>query len=251
IKYIDFKNEKAGVQTLLKGFNTNAGVIDHYNGKLLLMTNEKASNYKIVAIDPNAPQANSWKTFIPESSDKLERVQIIDQKLIATYLHKASSKVIVYNKDGEKMHTLSLPGIGTVSGFNGLPTDSVVYYAFTSYNYPTTVYKYNVAQNKSTIYFEPQVAFNPSDFEVAQVEVPSYDGTAVTMFVIHKKGIKKDGNNPTMLYGYGGFNISLTPSFSSSLIPFLEKGGIYCVANLRGGGEYGEDWHKGGMLDRK
>lgn len=251
IKFIDFENEKAGIQTLLAGFKTNAGIIDHYNGKLLLMTNDKASNYKVLAVDPKAPQSTSWQPFIPESTDKLEGIQIIDQKLIATYLHKASSKVIVYNKEGKELHTLSLPGIGTVGGFNGLPTDSVVYYAFTSYNYPTTIFKYNVSKNISTKYFEPKLAFNPADFEVEQVEIPSYDGTAVTMFVIHKKGIKKDGNNPTMLYGYGGFNISLTPSFSTSLIPFLEKGGIYCVANLRGGGEYGEDWHQGGMLNRK
>lgn len=252
IKYIDLKSKDQTIKTLIKGFNTNAYVVENIGDQLLLITNDGAANNKLVYVDIKNPSKQNWKTVIDNSvTHKLESVSLINNKLYATYLHKASSVVKCYDLNGSFIKDISLPGIGTVSGFSGKKEDKEIFYAFSSYNYPTTIFNFDTKNQESKTYFTPKLKFDPTGYEVKQLFYPSKDGVMVSMFVIHKKGLALNGDNPTLLYGYGGFNISLTPSFSPSIIPFLEKGGVYCVANLRGGGEYGEEWHKGGMLDQK
>jgi prolyl oligopeptidase len=157
----------------------------------------------------------------------------------------------VYSTKGQLIKQVQLPGLGTTSGFEGLHDDTVVFYTYTSFNYPTHIYKYNIASGKSSLYRKPEIPFNPEDYSVTQKFFTGRDGTKVPMFIVHRKDIVLDGNNPTLIYGYGGFNISIEPQFSASLMPWLEQGGVYASVTLRGGGEYGENWHKAGMLDRK
>ncbi|MFH1160415.1 MAG: prolyl oligopeptidase family serine peptidase, partial [bacterium] len=193
----------------------------------------------------------NWQVLIPEQADVLQGVNLAGDRMIAIYMHKASSKALVYDYDGIQLGEMILPAVGTLAGFNGKKGDNVAFYGFTSYTFPTTIYRYDVAANSSEVYISPELDFDPDRYEVKQVEYPGKDGTVITMFIVHKKELKLDGNNPTLLYGYGGFNISMTPGFSVSRLAFLEQGGVYVVPNLRGGGEYGEDWHKAGTLERK
>lgn len=252
VKVKDLKDKSAqDFITIIPGFKTNAGVIDNDGDRLLVLTNQDAPNYKVVSIDPKNPAVNNWKTIIPESEYKLEYVSIGGGKLFANYLKDANSYIQQYDYKGKLERTVELPGVGSVSGFGGEKDDKSFYYTFTSFTYPSTVFKYDISSGKSEIYKKSKVKVNSEDYETKQVFYPSKDGTKVPMFITYKKGLKLDGTNPTMLYAYGGFNISLTPSFSVANIPFLENGGIYVLANLRGGGEYGEEWHKGGMLENK
>lgn len=251
---VKVKDRKSGPNapfiTVIPGFATNAGVVDNVGGKLLVQTNDKAPNYKVVLLDPADLNAE-WKTIIPEKKEKLEGVSTGGGKLFASYLRNACTEVEQYSVAGKMEHKITLPGLGTASGFSSYKEDNSFYYTYTSFTYPPTVFRYDIPSGKSTLYQRPEVQFNPEDYETRQVFYPSKDGTRVSMFITHKKGLKMDGNNPTLLYAYGGFNISLTPSFSVSNMVFMEHGGIYCLANLRGGGEYGEEWHKGGMLEHK
>ena len=244
------KNDK-DFKLLAPGFANNYSVIDNVGDKILMVTDLNAPKYRLVEVDSKNPNQNNWKDVIAEQNDLLENVGTGGGKLYATYLKDASSKVFQYSYDGKMEHEITLPSIGTASGFGGKKLDKEFYYSFTSFTTPGAIYKYDIGSGESKLFRQSEVKFNPDEFETKQVFYPSKDSTKVPMFIIHKKGIKLDGNNPTMLYAYGGFNISLTPSFSISRIMFLEQGGVYALANLRGGGEYGEEWHKAGMLDKK
>lgn len=237
--------------TIVKGFATNADIVDNMGDKILLRTNQDAPNYKVVLVDPKNPAKENWKTIIPEEKIKLEGVGTAGGKLFASYLKDANDQVKQYSRTGKLERIVKLPGVGAVSGFGGNIDDKFLFYTFTSFTYPATIFKYDIATGKSTLYRKSEVKVNPDLFETKQVFVTSKDGAKVPMFITHKKGLKLDGNNPTLLYAYGGFNISMGPGFSVTNVPFFEDGGIYCLVCLRGGGEYGEEWHKAGMLQNK
>jgi prolyl oligopeptidase len=237
--------------TLFKGFDNNYNVIDNIGDRILALTDFSAPRYRLVLVDPLNADAKNWNDIIPQGTDLLEGVSTCGGKLFATYLKDASTRLYSYDINGQNKKEIILPGIGTASGISGKKDDKEAFYTFTSFINPGEIYRYELSTGKSELFRKTEVKFNANDFETKQVFYPSKDGTKVPMFIMHKKGLKLDGNNPTLLYAYGGFNISLTPSFSVSRIMFLENGGVYAIANLRGGGEYGEDWHKAGMLEKK
>jgi prolyl oligopeptidase len=221
--------------------------IDSYNGKFIVSTNNGAKNSKVVLIDPAKPAKNYWQTIVPEKPENIVNVTAAGGKLFVEYTKDVSSKVYVLSYDGESQSEITLPALGTAAGFGGDRDDSFVFYTFTSFTFPPTIYKYEIATGKSEVFRRPEVKFDPENFVTEQVFYPSKDGTKIPMFIVYKKGLKMDGKNPTMLYAYGGFNISVDPSFSPARITWLEQGGIYASANLRGGNEYGEKWHEAGM----
>jgi prolyl oligopeptidase len=244
--------EKGGnVIKIVESFDNDFQVIDHQNGKLLVMTNYQAPKYKVIAIDLTDYAREKWVDFIPEKEGVLTGVSIIGGKMIATYLKDAHSHVEVNDLAGKYLYDLELPVLGSVSGFNGERDDKITFFTITSFTTPATVYKYDIENNKSGLYQTSAVDFDPEAYETKQVFFTSNDGTKVPMFIVHKKGLKLDGKNPALLYGYGGFNVSLTPSFNVGRLIWLEQGGVYAMVNLRGGGEYGEDWHKAGTLMQK
>ena len=225
--------------------------IDVLHDRLLVMTNYKAPKYRLILVDPKNTAESAWQELIPESEAVLMNAGIVGGKIIANYLKDARSTALVYNPDGTFQHEVQFPTIGSVSGFSGEKDEDEAFYSFSSYTYPTTIYKYNVSANTSEVFRKLEIDFNPDDYETRQIFFNSKDGTKVPMFVTHKKGIQMDGNNPTLLYGYGGFNISMTPGFSISNLPFINNGGIFVVVNLRGGGEYGKEWHEAGTKMQK
>ena len=236
---------------LIPGFATDPNVIDNAGDKLLVQTNDGAPNFKVVLIDPKNPGRENWKVIIPEQKEALQTVSTGGGYLFASYLKDASTKVYQYTYDGKLVREIKLPGIGTAGGFGTERKHDHFFYTYTSFNYPPTIFKYDIKTGQSTLFRKTEVKFKPEDYEVKQVFVTSKDGTRVPMFLTYKKGIVLNGNNPTLMYGYGGFNIPITPSFSPSIVFFLEQGGVYASVCMRGGSEYGEDWHKGGMLDKK
>ncbi|MCK5782038.1 MAG: S9 family peptidase, partial [Flavobacteriales bacterium] len=229
----------------------DSGIVKLLDGKFIVRTNADTPNYKLVSIDPNNPAKENWKTLIPEKKSLLQGVSTGAGKLFAHYLENAQTKIYQSDIDKIELSEVELPGPGSASGFGGKIEDKTLFYSFSSFTYPGTTFEYNPETKKSELYFQPKLKFNPSDFESKQVWYKSKDGTKVSMFIVHKKGLKLDGNNPTYLYGYGGFNISLTPSFSTVNMVLLENGGVFAMTNLRGGGEYGEKWHEAGMLLKK
>jgi prolyl oligopeptidase len=252
IKVKDMQDKNATTfTTIVEGFKTNADVVDNIGDKLLLKTNSHAPNGKLVLLDPKNPAEENWKVIIPEEKEPLEIVHTGGGKIFASYLKNAATLVNQYNISGKLEHHIALPAVGTATGFGCKKTENFFFYSFTSFTYPSTIFKYDIKTGKSELFRKSEVKFDPAAYETKQVFYPSKDGTKVPMFITCKKGLKLDGNNPTLLYGYGGFNINMTPAFSITNIPFLEAGGVYCVANLRGGAEHGEDWHKAGMLDKK
>lgn len=232
------------------GFESDFNVVEHYNGKVYVLTNYKAPNQQLMAFDPAKPELDNWTSIIPESTKVLETASIIGGRLFIKYLRDASHHLYAYTVEGSPLHEVELPTIGTV-GISGDMDDNEAFYTFTSYTFPPTIYRYNVAGNSSEQFRKSEVSFKPEDYVSEQVFYTSKDGTKVPMSITYKKGLRKNGKNPAMLYGYGGFNISLLPSFSTVRIPFLEQGGVYAIANLRGGGEYGETWHKAGTRMQK
>ncbi len=226
-------------------------MIDNNGDKILALTDKDAPRYRVVEIDPKNPDPKNWKDVIPQGEDLLENANTCGGKLFATYLKDVSSRMFQYELDGTNKTEIALPGIGTASGIGGRKEDTEAFYSFSSFTNPGEIYRYDLTTGKSELFRKTELKFNTDAFETKQVFYPSKDGTKIPMFIMYKKGLKLDGNNPTLLYGYGGFNISLTPSFSVSRMLFLEQGGVYAIANLRGGGEYGEDWHKAGMLEKK
>lgn len=247
----DLMSKDASWKTIVDGFNTHNAIIDNVGDKLLLLTDADAPNYKLVLVDPYHPEKKNWKTVIPERPELLQSVTTAGKYLIVTYLKDVTSKVYQYNMDGTIVREIKLPTVGTASGFYAEKDQKEAFYGFTSINYPYTIFKYNLATGRSEVYKKPNVKFNPEDYEVKQVFYTSKDGTKAPMFIAHKKGLTLDGNNTALLYAYGGFNISIQPSFSAANIVLMENGGVYAVATLRGGGEYGENWHKDGMLLKK
>lgn len=233
------------------GFDYDYNAIDNIGGKILIKTNQDAPKGKLVLVDFKNPSPDQWETFVDEKETVLQSVGVNGGRLFVEYLEDASSKAYFYDLDGNFLNELKLPAIGTLFGFNGKKDESTAFYGFTSFTFPSSVYKYNIETGVSEVYKTSKVDFEPDDYETKQVFYKSKDGTNVPMFIINKKGITLDGKNPTMLYGYGGFNISLTPGFSISRAAFLEQGGVYVMVNLRGGGEYGEDWHEAGMKMEK
>jgi len=240
----------APIEQLASDFNYEYSPIEVIGNKILFTTNFGAPKSKVMVTDINSPKLENWKVLVPESTSVLSGAEVIGGKLVLTYDKDASNHAFVYNTDGKLLHEVKLPSLGSV-GFSGDKDEKDAFFIFTSFTFPGAVYKYNVDTNESSLYRAPKVNFNPEDFVTEQVFYPSKDGTKIPMFLTYKKGLKKDGSNPVFLYAYGGFNISLNPSFSTFRIPFLENGGIYAQANLRGGGEYGEEWHIAGTKMHK
>ena len=234
---------------LLKGFERDYGIVECENNQLYVMTNEGAENYHLIKIDLKNPSKR--EVVIPEKENLLEGVGSAGGCLTAIYLEDAQNKVYQYEMDGKLIREVALPGIGTVSGFGGEKEDTELYYSITTFTAPTAIYSFDVKSGESKLYMRPEVAFNPDDFTTEQIFFTSKDGTRVPMFVSYKKGLKLNGKNPCYLYGYGGFQINLTPSFNPASIMFMEQGGVYVFVTLRGGLEYGEKWHKAGMLENK
>nr|WP_320036501.1 prolyl oligopeptidase family serine peptidase [uncultured Bacteroides sp.] len=240
----------APIEQLASDFNYEYSPIEVIGNKIFFSTNFGAPKSKIMVADINSPKLENWKDLVPESASVLSGAEVIGGKLMLTYDKDASNHAFVYNTDGKLIHEVKLPSLGSV-GFSGDKDEKDAFFIFTSFTFPGAVYKYNVDTNESSLYRAPKVNFNPEDFVTEQVFYPSKDGTKIPMFLTYKKGLKKNGSNPVFLYAYGGFNISLNPSFSTFRIPFLENGGIYAQANLRGGGEYGEEWHIAGTKMHK
>jgi len=230
----------------------NFNVIDNDGDKLLIRTNKNAPNGKIMLVDPVHPEEKNWKVVLAEKPEPLQGISTAGGKLIVTYLKDVSSRVYVYNLSGRLENEIKLPALGIAGGFGGEKTDTFVFYTFTSFTFPPTIYKYDIATKKSTLFRAPMISnFNPSDYVTKQVFYKSKDGTKIPMFIVYKKGLALNGKNPTLLYGYGGFNISTTPGFSPTRLGLLEQGFVYASANMRGGGEYGEKWHQGGIKLKK
>ena len=238
---------------LQTGFDHKTSIIDFVpaTGKFLVMTEVDAPNYRLVEVDPKNPAKENWKVIIPEAKELLQGVSTGGGNLFAEYLKDATSRFYRMKLDGSGKQEIALPDIGSAGGFGGKRNDTYSFYSFTSFTDPGSIYKYDYATGQSEVWFRPELKFDPSQFVTDQVFYPSKDGTKVPMFIVRKKGVEKNGQNPTLLYAYGGFNISLSPSFSTSRMLLLEQGGVFALANLRGGGEYGEDWHKAGMKDKK
>ncbi|GJM32458.1 MAG: prolyl endopeptidase [Saprospiraceae bacterium] len=236
---------------LFEGYKNKSSVVHYTGGKFLVLTDIGAPKYRLVAVDPINPEQSNWVEVIPESEDLLQNVTTGGGKLFANYLKDATDRFYQMEYDGSGKNEIELPGLGSAGGFNGKEEDKTLFYAFTSFTYPNIIFKYDVTTGKSEEFSQSELKFDPKDYIEKQIFYTSKDGTKVPMFIVHKKDIKLDGNNPAYLYAYGGFNISLSPSFSSSRLILLENGGIFAMANLRGGGEYGEDWHRAGMLLNK
>ena len=250
IHFLNLEQPDATWQELIGGFNTRSSVVDHANGRFLVLTDTDAPKYRLVGI--SSENVTDWINIIPESEHLLEGVRATGGELFATYLRNACNAVVRMDLDGQNPREIDLPNAaGSTGGFGGKADATETFYAFTSFTYPTSIYRYDMATGESSLFVAPEVDFNPEQFESKQVWYESKDGTAVPMFIVHKKGLELDGNRPTYLYAYGGFNISLTPSFSPSLLLLLENDGVYAMPNLRGGGEFGEDWHEAGMLLKK
>lgn len=247
----ELTTQQATFSKLIDGFSTDPDVIDNRGGQLLIKTNQDAPNFKIVLVDPKNPAKENWKTVIGEKSDVLQSVGTGGGYLFCSYLKDASTRVYQYTYEGKLVREIKLPGIGSASGFDGKATDKSLFFTFTSYTYPPTIYSYDIATGQSALFRKTETAFKSEDYETRQVFFTSKDGTKVPLFITGKKGFQLNGNNPVLLYGYGGFNIAQTPGFSISNAYWMEQGGLYVVVNLRGGSEYGEAWHKAGMLDKK
>lgn len=249
--YKDLKNPKAQFVKVVTDFTDDYSVVDEIDGQLIVMTNHDAPEYKVISIPMDNPAPANWKDLIPASKEVLAGVSHIGKRLIANYTKDARSLVRIFDESGKLLGNLDNEVIGTISGFAGEADDTETFYTVTSYITPATIYRYDIANNKSILYKKSEINFNSDEYVTEQKFFTSKDGTKVPMFITHKKGIKMDGSNPTLLYGYGGFNISLTPGFSVTRIAWLEQGGVLAVANLRGGGEYGKKWHEAGTKMKK
>ena len=249
--YKDLTNSSSEVVELINKFESAYSFIDNNDKIFHFETDFNAPRGRVIAINIENPLQDNWSEIIPQTEETLESVGTINNQFVAEYLKDARSQIKIYDFKGAFVREVELPGIGSVGGFNGKKSDTDTFYVFTSFTTPGTIYRYDMVTGESKVFREPKVDFNADNYETKQIFYKSKDGTQVPMFIIHKKGIKLDGNNPTYLYAYGGFNFSLTPSFSVSSLIWMEMGGVYVVANIRGGGEYGEEWHQAGMKDKK
>jgi prolyl oligopeptidase len=247
---LDLTKPETGFVTIMKGFEYDVDVIDNIGSKLFISTNYKAPNKKVISVDASYPMQDKWADVIPEIENVLSP-STGSGYIFANYMIDAVSFVQQYDYEGKKIAEIKLPGLGTVSGFAGKHEDKTLYYTFSNYITPSSVYKYNVEEQSSEVYKSPKIDFNPEDYESNQTFYKLKDGTKIPIMITSKKGLKLDGKNPTILYGYGGFNISITPSFSIANAVWLENNGILAVANIRGGGEYGQKWHDAGTKMNK
>jgi prolyl oligopeptidase len=251
VYYRDLKATDAPVIKLLDNFDAAYSFIGNDGPKFWFQTDLDAPRGKVVEIDVNRSNPSDWKVIIPESKETLKATTLINRKFVLNYLSDAYTRVKIHDRTGRFLNDVEFPGIGSAEGFGGKMTDKETFYSFTGFTTPTTIYRYDFVTGKSSVFRQPKVGFKPQDYETKQVFYKSKDGTDVPMFITHKRGLKFDGDNPTYLYGYGGFNISLTPAFSVGNLVWMEMGGVYAQPSLRGGGEYGEDWHQAGMKLKK
>ena len=236
---------------VVTGRNAIFNLVEVLDDRMYVVSNENAPRYQLWQVDPQKPEREHWKLVIPEGEDILESVAAASGKLVALYLKDAASRVRVFSSAGKYLREISLPGLGTVSALHARHDQREIYFPFTSFLTPTKVLRHDVGAGKTSLWQELTAPVDTTQFAVEQVHCPSKDGTSIPMFLVHKKDLVRDGNNPTLLYGYGGFNVNLTPGFAAWVGPFIERGGVYAVPNLRGGGEYGETWHRAGMLESK
>ncbi len=246
----DLTKPGAAFVTILDDTDSDTSILENVGSKLYIVTNRNAPNRKIVTVDANNPTPDNWVDFIPETENVLSP-STGGGNIFANYMVDAVSKVLQYDYDGKLIREVKLPGVGSAGGFGTKKEEKELYYSFTNYVTPGSIYKYDIASGNSELFIKPEIDFNPENFESNQVFYNSKDGTKIPMIITHKKGLKMEGKNPTILYGYGGFNISLTPSFSIANAVWMEQGGIYAVPNLRGGGEYGKKWHDAGTKMKK
>jgi prolyl oligopeptidase len=249
--YKDLTDPTAPVLELISEFEAKYSVIDNDGSVFWFQTDLDAPRGRVIAIDTKNPSREQWQEIIPEADEVLEGAGVLNNQFVADYLKDARSQIKIFNLDGSFVREVELPGIGSAGGFGGKRYDTETFYSFTGYTTPATIYRYDMVTGESTLFRQPEVDFNPAGYETKQVFYSSKDGTRVPMFITHKKGIQLDGNNATYLYGYGGFSISLTPSFSVGQLVWMELGGVLAIPNLRGGGEYGEEWHQAGMKLKK
>ena len=249
--YRDLLEPYATVRPLIDTIDNEYTFLGNDGPVFYFKTDLDAPRGRVVAIDTRAPKGGAPRELIPESENALQAVSLVGNLFVATYLQDAATRVRVFRVDGTPLREVDLPGTGSAFGFGGRRSDVETFYAFSSFHTPDTIYRYDLLTGESRPWRRPQVAFDPSRYEVRQVFYPSKDGTKVPMFLAQRKGLATDGNRPTLLYGYGGFGVSLTPSFSVTHLAWMEMGGVYAVANLRGGGEYGEAWHDAGKLAKK
>ena len=249
--YQDLNESSAKVIELLPGFEAKYSFIDNDGPVFWFKTDLNAPLGRVIAIDTSHPEKANWRELVPQSDETLQSVSTVGGRFVASYLKDAHSVVKLFALDGKAERELPLPGIGSTSGFAGKREQNETFYRFTSFTVPGRVYRYDFSTGATTLWREPKVPFNPDDYQTRQVFYRSKDGTRVPMFITNRKGLKLNGRTPTLLYGYGGFDISLQPSFSEANLAWLEMGGVYAVANIRGGGEYGEGWHQAGMKLKK
>lgn len=249
--YKDLTVADSPVVELIRDFEAEFNVVEAEGDRLWVQTDLDAPRGRLIAIDLTQPDRDHWQEVIPQAAETLQSITVLNHQFVATYLKDARSQVQCFALDGTPLGELTLPGIGSVGGFSSKRQDTETFYSFTGYTTPTTIYRYDAVTGESQLFRQPTVDFNPEDFTTTQVFYSSADGTQIPMFITHKTGLVLDGQNPTLLYGYGGFGVSLTPSFSPSYLVWMEMGGVYAVPNLRGGGEYGEDWHQAGTKQRK
>ena len=256
VYYRDLSKRDAAIVPLLDDFDADYTFVGNDGTVFYFRTDLEAPLGRLIAIDVTKPARPNWREVIPQGADSLSDVGFVNDQFVCVYLHDAHSRVSVLAWDGKTprakpVRDIALPGIGSASGFGGRRTDTETFYAFTGYTVPNTIYRLDLTTGKSTVFRQPKVAFDPAAYETKQVFFRSKDGTRVPMFITHKRGLKLDGTNPTLLYGYGGFDISLTPVFEIPSLVWMEMGGVYAVPNLRGGGEYGTAWHLAGIKARK
>jgi prolyl oligopeptidase len=249
--YLDLQTPGAKVMELLNDFDADYSFIDNDGPLFWFFTDLNAPRGRLIAIDISKPERKNWQEIIPQAAESLKGVSTLNNQFVCTYLKDAHSQVKIFNRDGKPAREVALPGIGSAGGFGGKRKDTETFYSFTSFTMPGVIYRYDLASGQSTVFRQPKVDFNPAEYEKKQVFYASKDGTRIPMFITHRRGLKLDGSNPTYLYGYGGFNSSQTPGFSVGMLTWMEMGGVFAVANLRGGGEYGEEWHQAGMKLKK
>ncbi len=249
--YKDLDKKGSDFVTLFEGDKNKSSVVHNIGDKFLVQTNIDAPKYRLVEIDINNPSKENWKDVIPEKDELLQGISTGGGKLFASYLKDATTKIYQYDYDGTNQKEIELPGKGSAGGFNGKEEHDILFYSFSSFVYPPSIFKYDVKTGKSEVFNKTKLKFDPEDYIEKQIFYTSKDGTKVPMFIVHKKGLELNGDNPTYLYAYGGFNVSLSPWFSTSRMILLENGGVFALPNIRGGGEYGEEWHKDGMLLKK
>jgi prolyl oligopeptidase len=244
-------NSEGEFTKLLEVDEAKFDAIDNTGTTFYFETDLDAPRGRVIAIDVEKPDRKNWREVVGETEDVIDFASMVNDELVIAYMHDAHHKLNIYSKDGSFRREIEMPTIGSIGGLSGERKDREMFFSFTSFLYPTTAFRYDFKKNKVSIFRQPEINFDASKFETKQVFFRSKDGTRVPMFLTYKKGLKLNGNNPTLLYGYGGFNISLTPRFSITRLIWMENGGVYALANLRGGDEYGEEWHQAGMLEKK